>query len=301
MVRALIAGGSGFIGKHLSKKIIDGGGEVAILTRKADQSISYKQITWNPTGDEGIQAKEIEGYDVVINLAGAGIDKKWTEPYKKEIVDSRVRSTSLLVNAINSANSKPKYLVSASAIGYYGNVEEGTVDEDSRAGDDFLANLSTRWEEEAKKVDKSVKLLTPRFGVILGNDGGAFPQLLRGARSGISFNTKGRASWKSWIHVDDAVSSIIFMTQGGFEGAYNAVSPNQLRLDGLMNLIAGEMGKKIRIRMGPSIAKLMLGEGSEYSVFSGQRVVPRRLLEMGFKFKYPNIQEALNDLMARSN
>ncbi|MGC8561699.1 MAG: TIGR01777 family oxidoreductase [Thermoplasmata archaeon] len=299
MINTLIAGGSGFIGRHLSKKVKDSGGEVALLTRKTDPSIPYGQIAWNPTAEGDLSGKEIEGYDMVVNLAGAGIEKKWSDSYKNEIVESRVKSTAALVNAINSASTKPKYFVSASAIGYYGNVEDGNVDEDSTPGNDFLASLSVRWEEEAKKVDKSVKLLIPRFGVILGSDGGAFPQLLRGASSGASFNMKGKAGWKSWVHIDDAVSSIIFMTQIGYEGAYNVVTPNPLRMDGLMNIIASEIGKKIRIRMGPTLARMVLGEGSDYSVFGGQKVLPKRLLEKGFAFKYPDIQDALKDLLAK--
>jgi hypothetical protein len=301
MVNTLIAGGSGFIGRHLSRKIKESGGEVTLLTRKTNPSLPYKQINWDPNGDGTLLEREIEGYDLIVNLSGAGIDKKWSDSYKRELVDSRVRSTALLVRAINSASKKPTYLVNASAIGYYGDVEDFPVDDKSKPGDDFLANLCVSWEDEAKKVDKSVKLLIPRFGVILGSDGGAFPQLLRGARSGVTFNLKGKAGWKSWIHVDDAVSSIIFMTQRGFEGAYDVVSPNPLRIDGLMTLIAGQMGKKLRIKMGPSIANLVLGEGSKYSVFGGQKVLPTRLLDLGFNFKYPNIQETLRDLMQESN
>ncbi len=301
MVNALIAGGSGFIGRHLSKKIKESGGNVTVLTRKTDSAIPYKQITWDPTGNVDLLTKEIEGYDLIVNLSGAGIEKKWSEPYKREIIDSRVKSTALLVNAINSANTQPKYFVNASAIGYYGDVEDQAVDEDSKPGNDYLANLCVRWEEEARKVSDRVKLLIPRFGVILGKDGGAFPQLLRGVETGVSFNLKGKAGWKSWVHIDDAVSSIVFMTQIGFEGSYNVVSPNPLKMEGLMNLIAGEKGRKIRIRMGPSIANIVLGEGSKYSVFSGQKVVPKKLLDAGYTFKYPSIQETLRDLLQESN
>jgi uncharacterized protein (TIGR01777 family) len=297
MVKAIIAGGSGFIGRHLSKKIKESGGEVVLLTRNPDPAVPYRQVKWDPKENGSTLEKEIQGYDLIVNLSGAGIDKKWSTSYKKEIEESRIESTAQLVNAINSAPVKPKYFVNASAIGYYGDVEGGTVDEGSKPGDDYLSNLCIRWEEEAGRVDRSVRLLIPRFGVILGRDGGAFPQLLRGASSGVSFNLKGKESWKSWIHIDDAVSSIIFMTGKGLEGAYNAVSPNSLRMEGLMNLISGELGKKIRIRMGPSVANLILGEGSRYSIFSGQNVLPKRLLEQGFTFKYPNIQETLKDLL----
>lgn len=298
MLKVLIAGGSGFIGRHLSRRIRESGGEVAIVTRSPNPSIPFQQITWDSLSNEEKSSKLVEGYDMIVNLSGAGIEKKWSEAYKKEMLESRIRSTSTIVKAINSSKERPKYFVNASAVGYYGDVEGKAVDEDSKPGDDYLANLCVSWEEEARKIDREVKLLIPRFGVILGRDGGAFPQLMRGINSGVSFNLKGKESWKSWVHIDDAISSIVFMTQIGFDGPYNVVSPNPLRMDGLMNILAMESGRKIRIRMGPAMANLLLGEGSKYSIFSGQKVVPKRLIDSGFNFKFPGISEALKDLLA---
>ena len=298
MLKVLIAGGSGFIGRHLSRRIRESGGEVAIVTRSPNPSLPFQQITWDSLSNEEKSSKLVEGYDMIVNLSGAGIEKKWSEAYKKEMLESRIRSTSTIVKAINSSKERPKYFVNASAVGYYGDVEGKAVDEDSKPGDDYLANLCVSWEEEARKIDREVKLLIPRFGVILGRDGGAFPQLMRGINSGVSFNLKGRESWKSWVHIDDAISSIVFMTQIGFDGPYNVVSPNPLRMDGMMNILAMESGRKIRIRMGPAMANLLLGEGSKYSIFSGQKVVPKRLIDSGFNFKFPGISEALKDLLA---
>lgn len=298
MLKVLITGGSGFIGRHLSRRIRESGGEVAIVTRSPNPSIPFQQITWDSLSNEEKSSKLVEGYDMIVNLSGAGIEKKWSEAYKKEMLESRIRSTSTIVKAINSSKERPKYFVNASAVGYYGDVEGEAVDEDSKPGDDYLANLCVSWEEEARKIDREVKLLIPRFGVILGRDGGAFPQLMRGINSGVSFNLKGRESWKSWVHIDDAISSIVFMTQIGFDGPYNVVSPNPLRMDGLMNILAMESGRKIGIRMGPAMANLLLGEGSKYSIFSGQKVVPKRLMDSGFNFKFPGISEALKDLLA---
>lgn len=298
MLKVLIAGGSGFIGRHLSRRIRESGGEVAIVTRSPNPSLPFQQITWDSLSNEEKSSKLVEGYDMIVNLSGAGIEKKWSEAYKKEMLESRIRSTSTIVKAINSSKERPKYFVNASAVGYYGDVEGEAVDEDSKPGDDYLANLCVSWEEEARKIDREVKLLIPRFGVILGRDGGAFPQLMRGINSGVSFNLKGKESWKSWVHIDDAISSIVFMTQIGFDGPYNVVSPNPLRMDGLMNILAMESGRKIGIRMGPAMANLLLGEGSKYSIFSGQKVVPKRLMDSGFNFKFPGISEALKDLLA---
>lgn len=298
MLKVLITGGSGFIGRHLSRRIRESGGEVAIVTRSPNPSIPFQQITWDSLSNEEKSSKLVEGYDMIVNLSGAGIEKKWSEAYKKEMLESRIRSTSTIVKAINSSKERPKYFVNASAVGYYGDVEGEAVDEDSKPGDDYLANLCVSWEEEARKIDREVKLLIPRFGVILGRDGGAFPQLMRGINSGVSFNLKGKESWKSWVHIDDAISSIVFMTQIGFDGPYNVVSPNPLRMDGLMNILAMESGRKIGIRMGPAMANLLLGEGSKYSIFSGQKVVPKRLMDSGFNFKFPGISEALKDLLA---
>jgi uncharacterized protein (TIGR01777 family) len=297
MTGYLIAGGSGFIGSHLSRKLKEKGEEVCLLTRKSNPSLAFKQIEWNPYRNEEFRAKEIEGYDVIVNLMGAGIDKRWSKAYKNEIQNSRIATTSNLVKAINNAGVKPKIFVSASAIGYYGTVEDGKVNEGSDSGKDFLADLSRKWEGAASEIDRDVKLIIPRFGVILGKDGGAFPQLKRAVESGISFNLMGRSSWKSWVHIEDAVSSIIFMIDNGFDGIYNVVSPNAVSMENLMNSIAKRIDRKIRVRLGPHAAALLLGEGSEYSIFGGQNVIPSKLLEMGFDFRYPNLDNALDDLL----
>ncbi len=297
MIRVLIAGGTGFIGRHLAKGIVDSGGEVTLLTRSSASNGQYKQISWRDHSEVRALAKEIENYDLIVNLSGASIDKRWSESYKEEIIKSRVDSTAMLVRAINSAVTKPKYFVNASAVGYYGDLDDGTADEDSGPGNDFLASLCIKWEDEARKLDKNVKLLIPRFGVVMGKDGGAFAQLIRGARNGISFDTKGKSAWKSWIHVEDAVYSIIFMTSKGFEGVYNAVSPSPLKMEGMMQLIANQIGRKARVKVGPRATGILLGEGGRYSVFSSQKVLPKRLLELGFQFKYPDFLDALSDLL----
>lgn len=299
-IRYLIAGGTGFIGRHLSIKILQAGGEVSVLTRNRNSSLPYKQILWNP-GEGQLSPADIEGYDVIVNLVGAGIDKRWTSSYKREIEDSRIGATSLLVDKINEVSTKPSFFVSASAIGYYGNVEDEIVDESSKNGTDFLSDLTVKWEEAAMRASGEVQVIIPRFGVILGNDGGALPQLMRGAKSGVAFNLNGRPGWKSWIHIEDTVASIVYMVEKHFEGIYNAVSPHPIKLDELMELITGLIGKKSRIRLGQSVSRIFLGEGSQHSIFEGQRVSPSKLVESGFNFKFPNIQEALRDLIQSQN
>lgn len=297
MQKFLIAGGSGFIGRHLSAYVKELGGEVDLLIRQPDAALSYKQIKWNPHSKEQSISGIIGNYDVVVNLAGASISKRWSAGYKNELVSSRIGSTSFLVDAINTSTSKPKFFINASAVGYYGTLEEGRADESSEPGNDFLANLTEKWEKEASKIDKTVKLIIPRFGVILGKDGGAFPALLGAANRGITFDTGGRYSWKSWIHVDDAVSSILFMLDKGFEGTYNAASPNGVELGSLMATILEQTGKRVRIRMGSTSIKLLLGEGGIHSTIYGQNVVPKVLMEMGYKFKYTDLTEAIRSLL----
>ncbi len=297
MTKFLIAGGSGFIGRHLCKGIEEQGGQVDLLTREPSSSIGYKQIRWDPSSYDGSLVEVVERYDVIVNLSGSSISKRWSRVHKEELETSRIMSTSSLVRAINSSHTKPKFMVNASAVGFYGNREGEKVQEDSSPGSDFLSNLSKKWESEASRVDKGVKLIIPRFGVVLGKDGGAFPALLSAAKRGISFNMEGKHSWKSWIHVDDAVSSVLFMMEREFEGTYNAVSPNPVELEVFMEKIADRLRKKAKLRLKASSIRFLLGEGGIYSTVYGQFVVPKSLSEKGFSFKYPDLTEALDSLL----
>lgn len=298
MTRYLIAGGSGFIGRHLSTLIEKEGGQVVILTRSRGRSQNFKEIQWNPTEklNKEIQT-EVEKSEVIINLAGSSIGKRWTSSRKDELTDSRIDSTSSLVNLINEAERKPKFFVSASAIGYYGNNENDKLDENGKQGVDFLANLSIAWEKEAIKVDDVVKLIIPRFGIVLGKDGGAFPELLKAFSMGVNFNLKSVHAWKSWIHIDDVVSSILFMVDNNFEGIYNCVSPNPVEMIFMADTIRKKIGKGKGIRIPKSIMKTVLGEGGVKSIYEGQYVLPRKLTEMNFKFKFENLEKAINSLI----
>ncbi|MGC8645842.1 MAG: TIGR01777 family oxidoreductase [Thermoplasmata archaeon] len=295
--RYLVAGGTGFIGNHLRRFAEGKGDRVTILTRGEVKKEGDDLLRWNPEDKDSLKDLDFGSFDVVVNLSGEGIEKRWTRGYKERLLTSRVVSTSTLVSLINRAERKPRYFVNASAIGYYGNGEE-EVNESSPPGNDFLAELSVRWEGEARKLDSSVKLLIPRFGVVLGNDGGALPKLETMAKLGVIPKKYDSNAWKSWIEVGDAVRSVSFMIDKGFIGHYNVVSPNPASIEDFIGTIFRVMNKKPRLRMGKWVFRLFLGEGAEYSIFGGQKVVPSKLIELGFKYDYPELGAAVTALMA---
>ncbi|MEM0311891.1 MAG: TIGR01777 family oxidoreductase [Thermoplasmatales archaeon] len=289
-MRYIVAGGTGFIGRHLSRELETIGDKVTTLTRGEKTDGDY--IRWDPQSRESLKDIDVGSFDVVVNLSGAGIEKRWSSRYKEILLNSRIETTSALVALINSSERKPRYFVNASAIGYYGNVDY-VVDEDSPPGEDFLAKLCLRWEGEAKKLVGSVKLLIPRFGIVLGDDGGALPKLETMVRYRVAPKNSGHNFWKSWIAVVDASRSIPFMISKEFSGHYNAVSPHPATLNDFINEIYSHMGRKPLFRFGKNTFKMLLGEGSEYSIFGGQNVKPRRLEELGFKFRYEDLGSAI--------
>ncbi|MEM0128156.1 MAG: TIGR01777 family oxidoreductase [Thermoplasmatales archaeon] len=289
-MKYLIAGGTGFIGRHLRSEVERNGDKVTVLTRGEITDGDF--IRWDPLSDTSPKDVDVGSFDIVVNLSGEGIERRWTSNYKEILVKSRVRATSVLVSLINLSERKPRYFVNASAIGYYGN-RESPVDEESPPGNDFLAELCVKWEGEARKIDRSVKLLIPRFGIVLGNDGGALPALKTMARYGITPKSYGSSSWKSWIGISDASRSIPFMISNGFSGSYNAVSLNPASLQEFIKGLYNSVGRKPKIHLGKRAFRLLLGEGSEFSIYGGQNVRPKRLQELGFKFKYDNLESAM--------
>jgi len=298
MYKFIIAGGSGFIGRHISDAIEKRGGNVTILTRRVDPSLPFKQIPWDPSQESGNgNGIDIQGFDAVVNLSGASIAKRWTKRHKKEMENSRIDSTLKIVDMINGAERKPRFFISASAIGYYGNSENEKFDESSGPGNDFLSNLASEWEGAARRVNKDVRLIIPRFGVVLGKDGGALPQLMRAVNQRVSFNLKGRNSWKSWVHIDDLVSSLFFLMDIDYAGVYNCVAPNPVKMEDMMQMLFSKSGKRPVLKLPGSMTKLLLGEGGFDSIFGGQYVVPSKLAELKYKFIFSDAREAIDTLL----
>ncbi len=308
-MKVVVTGGTGFVGSRLVEQLEAEGHETIVLTRDAKRARQqfpeavYKNVTivaYDPMTSGDWQAS-LSGCDAVVNLAGEPISElRWTPERKKMLMDSRVVTTEKLVEAIAKANAKPQVFVSTSAIGFYGTSETATFDESSPAGDDYLAEICKNWEAAATAVKPlGSRLVIIRLGIVLGM-GGAVAKMLTPFKlfAGGPIGT-GR-QWFSWIHQDDAVALILqALKQESMTGIYNATAPNPE----VMSELCAQMGKALARPSWlpvPAIAlEALLGEGAML-VLEGQKVLPTRTLETGFKFAYTNVGEALKQVLAGS-
>lgn len=278
-IKIAISGASGFIGKHLTEYFRSKGHIVFPINRKllTDESTSELMDILSQS-------------DVVINLAGAPINKRWTKAYKKKLSDSRIITTRKLVNTINQATVKPKVLISASAVGYYPSV--GFYDEyNSIKGNGFLSELCEQWENESAKISSDVRLAITRFGVVLSPNGGAFNQMILPARFGIATIIGSGSQPLPWIDIKDltlAIEHIIGTTT--LNGIINLVAPQQITNKELILYASEYYNSLITIRIPSFVFRFLFGEASEF-LTEGQRVYPKKLLDSGFKFKSKFISE----------
>jgi uncharacterized protein (TIGR01777 family) len=298
-VKITITGASGLVGRALLKKLSLEGHEVRALVRSPDKihEIPSNQIfKWSSAGPVPNQA--LKGVDAVIHLAGEGIaNKRWTKKRKKNLWDSRINGTKNLIESIESLppSERPRLLVSASAIGFYGETGDIEVDESAPHGSDFLSRLCVEWERAAQKAEAvGLRVVRARFGIVLAREGGALSKM------GPFILGNGR-QWMSWIHIKDLLNFLSqTISSEAFQGIYNLVSPEPTR-----NIaFTGGIAKSLRfpfVLPVPTVAlKLALGEMSQ-ALLASQRVLPRRLHSTGFRFSYPTLENALEDLYLNEN
>jgi len=276
-----LSGSTGFIGQALLKKIRELGWMVKIIDRDS----------FNLSDDE-FAAQKTEGVDVVINLAGAPISKKWTPAYKEEIIKSRVDTTRKISNAINSSQNKPSVFISVSAIGIYDQVNIHT--ESSLAfADSFLANVCRSWEHEALRSGNNTRVVIFRQGVVLGENGGALAKMKFPFSIGLGGKLGNGKQSLSFIHIDDLVEAMIFAIENQtISGIVNAVSPYPTTNAEFTEKFGKVFGQPAWFTIPAAALKWKFGEGAQ-AMLEGQKVLPEKLLEAGFKFKYPTIQNAL--------
>jgi uncharacterized protein (TIGR01777 family) len=279
-MKIALAGSSGLIGAELLRELRERGDEVVALPRR------------------GTARWSLEGIEAVVNLAGASIGgKRWSPEYKKEILDSRVLSTRELVEAMRSAERKPLVLVNASAAGFYGGRGDELLDESAGPGADFLAGVCQEWEAEARKAeDLGVRSVQPRTGVVLSARGGALQQMLPPFKAFVGGPLGSGKQWFPWIHIADEVAAIMRAIDSDLRGPVNLASPGIVT----MKEFARGLGKALhRPSWAPVPAaplKILLGEFA-LVLLEGQRAVPKKLIDTGFKFRFPDLEAALGDLL----
>jgi uncharacterized protein (TIGR01777 family) len=290
----LITGGSGFIGQHLVKSFTDDGHQVTILSRK-DRTSDNRLVTyreWN--GKEMPMALGI--HEVVINLAGASLaDGRWSDAYKQVIIDSRVHATQACVDYIENSNRPPKVFISASAVGFYGGLREEKVDESSAPGDDFMADTCIKWEEASRT--SRCRVVNPRIGVVLGKDGGALPQMITPYKFWLGGKFGSGNQGFPWIHIDDIVGAIRFAIDNeSLSGPVNLVGPQLLDQAAFSEKLAHALGVMDLMWVPKFGLKLIFGEKG-IILWGGQKVVPTKLQEAGYGFKFAEAEAALKNLV----
>jgi len=292
----LITGGTGFIGTPLSRELRGAGHRVVVTTRRT--SDSKDKLTWIPPGL--IPAEVISRFDAVINLAGEPIAPgRWTKVKKERILASRINTTRALVESMRSAGTRPKVLISASAVGYYGAHGDEYVTEDTLPASDFLASVCKEWEAEAFRAQElGVRVVIIRIGGVLESDGGALPQMLIPFKFFLGGPIGSGKQWFSWIHRDDVVGIIQYVLEKEtITGPVNATAPNPVSNREFSTALGRAFGSPSWFPVPGFMVKLTLGELGAV-LLTGQRVMPVKALKAGYKFKYTDVNQALKAIFA---
>ncbi len=298
-MKILITGGTGFVGRSLSPGLVREGHQVSILTRRipkhrdAPERVQY--VEGDPT-QPGPWQEAVADQDVLINLAGVSVFGRWTAQHKRLLRESRILTTRHLVDAIPSNGQK--VLFSTSAVGFYGFHEDEELDESSPPGRDFLAILGQDWESEAMKAQqKGARVIITRFGIVLGRGGGALQQMVTPFRWFVGGPLGSGRQWLSWIHMDDLVEAFIHLLgYPDLSGPFNLTSPHPVQNRDFAKTLGKVLGRPSRMPTPAFMIRLVLGEFGSV-ILKGQRVIPKRLVESGFSFGYPQLEEALGNLL----
>lgn len=303
MKRVLITGGSGFVGRKLVCELLDRGDHVTVLTRDATSTrrklpSAVRVTAWDPT-QSGPWVEELSVVDAVVHLAGEPAGKRWSPAAKRAIEESRITSTRVLVDAIGKAKHKPKVFVCASAIGYYGpHKGDEVLTEEAEPATDFLATVVTRWEEAARGVEEhGVRSVQLRIGIVLGEGGGPLEKMILPFKLYMGGPIGDGKQVMSWVHRDDVTGMILFaLDNEEAKGPINAVSPNAATADELAKAMGIVMNRPSWLRVPKAIVEAAMGEAAVIAT-TGQRVYPKRAIELGYEFRYARLLPALESIL----
>ena len=329
MARVLISGASGLIGAALIAALEKRGDQVSQLVRREPRNAH--EIRWDPM--QAIPPQLVSGFETVLHLSGETVAGRWSESKKRRIRDSRLISTRNLANALARAGNPPQTFLCASAIGYYGNRGEELLTEESPSGEGFLAEVSREWEAATGPAAQAgIRVVNLRIGVVLSRDGGALKQMLLPFRLGLGGRIGSGRQWFSWIHIDDLVAAVLHvlgpvappfprsLREGGdtdvvqqsagtehrspgaasITGPVNLVSPNPVTNSDFTKALAKTLKRPALFPVPSTALKLLFGEFANEGLLASARVVPQKLTEHGFVFRYQELDAALQDLLRPS-
>jgi uncharacterized protein (TIGR01777 family) len=299
-MKLVIAGATGFIGSKLTDRLWNQNHSLALLSRRPPREVNVTKkewFAWQP-GASGAWEAALDGADGVINLAGEPIaGKRWSPAQKEELRSSRIDATKSLVDAISMTKVKPKFLINASAVGYYGAHGDETVTEKTDPGQDFLSRLCVEWEQEAQKAEGlGVRVALVRTGIVLSKGEGALAKMVPPFKLFAGGPLGSGQQWMPWIHIEDEVALICFLVENdAARGAFNATAPNPVTMEAFSKALGDVLNRPSWVSLPPSVLALMVGEMADM-LLNGQRAVPEAALRLGFIFKYPEIGAALRSL-----
>ena len=301
-MKVAITGATGFIGKQLIKELQSTETEYAVITR--NRTAARKScpgansiVEWNPP-ETGPDPAMLEGFDGVVHLAGETVAQRWTASTKHKIRESRVLSTRMLVEALRRTSDPPKVLVSNSAIGFYGPRDAAKLDENAVAGTDFLAKVCQDWEAESSAAaEAGIRVVNPRIGIVIGPGGGALAKMLTPFRMGVGGPIGDGKQWMSWIHVRDVAGLILYaLTTPELTGPVNTTAPDPVTNREFSKTLGRVLHRPAIVPTPVLALKLMFG-GFADVLATGQRVIPEKALRVGYRFRFPDLSEALADVV----
>lgn len=298
VMKILVSGASGFVASHLIPLLTTQGHQVHRLVRKEGGADSVK---WDPERGT-IDAEKLEGFDAVIHLAGEPVAERWTEQKKRKIEESRVKGTQLLCKTLAALQSPPAVLVSASAVGYYGDRQDELLSEESARGSGFLAGVCELWENATQAAsEKGIRVVNARIGIVLSPDGGVMQRLLPPFQMGAGGPLGNGKQFMAWIAIDDAIHSLLYaITNNDIAGPMNVVSPNPVRNSEFTKVLGNVLHRPTFFPVPVSVAHVAFGRDmADELFFASQRVIPKKLLDNRFEYKYGDLDAALRHLLGK--
>ena len=296
-MKVAVSGASGLIGSALVPSLRSSGHEVVRLVRR--EPASPDEARWDPAAGE-LDRSALQGVDAIVNLSGENLGRRWTDVRKREILDSRVRSTALLARTAAALPPRPSVLVVASAVGYYGDRGDEILTEESSAGTGFLADVVRAWEAAADPArEAGVRVAHLRQGIVLATEGGALKQMLLPFKLGVGGRVGSGRQWWSWVSLDDVVAAYRYALETDVKGAFNVTAPNPATNEQFTKALGKALRRPTLIPTPGFGIRALFGEMGDAMLLGGQRVLPGRLLDAGFEFSEPTLEGALEHILSR--